>query len=123
MPKRKRPDVLRGNTYKIPMVCGNLFLRISKDKGDIIEVMGQLGKSGNCSNALLEGLCLSLSEAFKFEGMTVPEKIDMVEQIRNIRCSQQHKIAGGGEFKSCLDEIAKTLLKELEDEEEKKEKK
>ena len=79
-----------------------------------------MGKAGNCSNAWLEGLSCVFSEAFKFEGMTTDEKIDMVKQIQNIRCPQQQKIKGQKEFKSCLDEIATTLLKELEVEDAKK---
>lgn len=109
MPKKKRPHVLAGNTYKLPTPCGNLFLRINKDKGDIIEVMAQMGKAGNCSNAWLEGLCCVWSEAFKFDGITKEEKIDMIEQIRHIRCSQSHK-----NYKSCLDQMANVIIEELE---------
>ena len=115
MPKKKRPTVLQGKTYKIPTQCGNIFLRINKDNsGDVIEIMAQMGKAGCCSNAMLEGLSCVWSEAFKFEGMTKEEKIDMVEQILNIRCSQSFR-SKSTEFKSCLDEIAKVLLGELKE--------
>ena len=116
MPKKKRPPVLSGKTYKIPTPCGSIFLRINKDDtGDVVEIMAQMGKAGNCSNAWLEGLSCIWSEAFKFEGMTKDEKVDMVEQILNIRCAQSYR-SGTKQFKSCLDEISKTLINELEEE-------
>ena len=116
MPKKRRPAVLVGKTFKIPTSCGNLFLRVNKDDtGDIIEVFGSMGKGGNCSNAFLEAISYVCSEAFKFEGMTKEEKIDMIDQIVNIRCPQGFK-SRDREFKSCIDEMGVKILEELKEE-------
>jgi len=113
MPKRKRPPVLKGNTYKLRTDCGNLFLRVNKDGGDVIEIMAQMGKSGNCANAWLEALCLVWSEAFKFEGITIDEKKDLAKQIIGIHCPSVFMFEGK-KYKSCLDLVGQKILEELE---------
>ncbi len=120
MAKKKRPPVLEGKTYKIATNCGSLFLRINKDaSGDVIEIMAQMGKAGNCANAWLEGLCCVWSEAFKFEGLTLDEKEDMVKQIIGIHCPESFTWEGK-KYKSCLDAIGIKVLDELQEEKKKK---
>lgn len=119
MPKKKRPDVLIGNTYKCVTNCGNLFLRINNDKSDIIETMAQMGKAGNCANAWLEAICLVISETFKFEGITIGEKQDVAKQLIGIHCPESFDF-DGKKYKSCIDYIGNRLLSDLEEEKKKK---
>ena len=115
MPKKKRPPILEGKTYKIKTQCGNLFLRINRDEsGDIIEIMAQMGKAGNCANAWMEGLCCVWSEAFKFDGMTKEEKQDIVKQVIGIHCPENFTWEGE-KYKSCVDAMGRTILKEIDD--------
>ena len=113
MPKKKRPPVLKGKTYKVKTLCGNLFIRINKDKDDVIEVMAQMGKAGNCANCWLEAVGLVWSEAFKFEGITKEEKIDLAKQIVGIQCPEKFTWEWK-KYTSCIDCIGKLLVEELE---------
>jgi len=116
MPKKKRPTVLKGRTYKLKTNCGNLWLKVNKDDtGDVIEIMPAMGKAGNCANAKFETIGYLISEAFKFEGITQDEKIDMAKQMIGVHCPEPFTFEGK-RYKSCLDLMGQKIVDELEEE-------
>lgn len=121
MPKKKRPTVLKGRTYKLKTECGNFWLRINKDdNGDVVEVMPSMGKAGNCPNAKFETIGHLISEAFKFEGITQDERTDMAKQMIGIHCPQPFSFEGK-RYKSCIDLMGHKILEEIEEKKERKE--
>ncbi len=107
---RKRPDVLKGKTYKMPTGCGNLYVTINQDeKGRAFELFAEIGKAGGCAASQCQGIGRLISLALRC-GIE-PEEV--AKQLIGISC---HSPTGFGAAKitSCSDAIAKALKKHIE---------
>ena len=93
--------------------CGKLYLTINKQGGEIFEVFWRMGKSGQCVSARngFEGALLSKL----FQGDYT--KLQLIKFLQNhaleVNCGRPF-IDEGEKHHSCLDVIAKELIKQLE---------
>jgi ribonucleoside-diphosphate reductase alpha chain len=78
----KSPQVADSTRYRIPTGYGNLLVHVTEnDNGDIVEVVGQIGKSGGIMNSTIEAVGRLTSKSLQ-HGLP-PEEI--VSQLKNIR--------------------------------------
>jgi ribonucleoside-diphosphate reductase alpha chain len=110
---KKREPILHGTTKKIDTSCGKLYLTVNKQGGEIFEVYWRMGKSGHCISArnAFEGALLS-----KLFQSDMP-KCDIADFLLNhalgVNCGQPFT-EEGEKHASCLDVIAKELIKQIE---------
>lgn len=79
---RKRPDVVKGFTYKIKTSYGNLYVTINEDeKGEPFEIFTHMGKSGGFFAAKAEAISRLVSLALR-SGVSAR---DITSQIKGIR--------------------------------------
>jgi ribonucleoside-diphosphate reductase alpha chain len=59
---QSRDKELPGETHKVKVGCGTLYVTVNSKNGKVLEVIIQGGKSGGCTFATNEGLarCISL---------------------------------------------------------------
>lgn len=98
---RRRPEVTRGNTYRVATGCGNIYITINEDDEGICEVFASVGKSGGCATSQTEAIGRLLSYALRAGA----DPADLVEQLKNIACPSP-TVKGP---KSCADAIALVL--------------
>lgn len=108
---RPRPSVTYGNTEKVKIGCGNLYITVNSDENGICEVFTNLGRAGGCP---------SQSEATsRLISMALRSGIDVkaiVEQLKGIRChSTLRQMASNKEIKvlSCPDAIGRAIERSL----------
>jgi len=108
--KKSRPKVLEGKTVRVATGCGNLYVTVNRDGGEVFEVFAALGKAGTCAKVQSEALTRVITLALKF-GVPMEE---IVEEIENLICPSP-VWEGGKRILSCPDAIAKVLRSELEE--------
>jgi len=104
-PKR-RGDVTKGYTKKVPTGCGSLYVTLNEDEetGQLFEVFARIGKAGGCASSQSEAVGRLASMALR-AGMD-PEEV--IEQLRSISCHTP-AWSPGGKVMSCADAISKAL--------------
>ncbi len=115
MARKKRPEVLKGNTDKIKTGCGNLYLTLNQDdKGELYEVGARIGKSGSCARSLLEVISILSSIILQGE-----DRADIIKtfkkHLRDVNCGQEFR-EGDKRYGSCIDKIAQKVLVALKEE-------
>ena len=79
---RKRPDVMRGTTYKVPTAYGTMYLTVNDDEqGQPFELFITLGKTGGFFAAKTEAISRLASLALR-AGVKINEVIDELKGIR-----------------------------------------
>ncbi len=79
---RKRPDVMRGTTYKMTTAYGTMFVTINDDeRGKPYEIFTAIGKNGGFFAAKTEAISRLASLALR-SGIEVTEVIDQLKGIR-----------------------------------------
>ena len=104
MEMEKRPRVLGGKTIKRRTGCGNLYIIVNSNGGEIIEVFAKLGKAGGCATCQLEALTRCITLGLKF-GVPVAE---IVNELKELRCPNPDITPEGS--LSCPDAIARALV-------------
>lgn len=108
---RPRANITYGNTQKVKIGCGNLYITVNSDDDGICEVFTNLGRAGGC---------LSQSEATsRLISMALRSGIDVkaiVEQLKGIRChSTLRQMANNKDIKvlSCPDAIGRAIQRSI----------
>ncbi|MDO8470903.1 MAG: adenosylcobalamin-dependent ribonucleoside-diphosphate reductase [bacterium] len=79
---RKRPDMMKGNTYRVKTGYGTLYVTVNNDEqGTPFEVFATIGKSGGFFQEQSEGICRLISLALR-SGVKLEEVIDNIKGIR-----------------------------------------
>jgi hypothetical protein len=106
-----RPKVIQSKTEAITLDnCGTLYLTFGYQEdveGRVVEVMAIIGKTGICSNILLNSFAKAMSMLLQSPTprYKIVEKVK--KQFKGISCQN-------GKEKSCISLIAEKLIKELE---------
>ncbi len=101
----KRPRILEGKTVKIKLTTGNLYTTVNFDeKGKVIEVFLNLGKSGSEEKAFAEAIGRLIS-LYLQRGGDVKEVIDTLKDIKGAYVVWQE----GRPIYSVPDAVAKVL--------------
>ena len=100
---RPRPSITYGNTEKVRMGCGNLYITVNSDENGICEVFTNLGRAGGCpsqSEATSRLISMALRAGIDVESI--------VEQLKGIRC---HSTIRKKDLKvlSCPDAIGRAI--------------
>lgn len=108
---RPRATITYGNTEKVKIGCGNLYITVNSDDHGICEVFTNLGRAGGCP---------SQSEATsRLISMALRSGIDVkaiVGQLKGIRChSTLRQISSNKDIKvlSCPDAIGKAIERSI----------
>lgn len=105
---RKRPDTLRGVTYKMNTAYGHLYVTINEDDHGPFEVFASLGKTGGFFSAQTEAITRMISLALR-SNVSVDE---VVSQLKGIR-GPDVTFANGEMIFSLPDAIGKVLEKHM----------
>lgn len=105
MIKETRPKVLESTTTRVKTGCGNLYVIISHNGKDPLEIFASLGKAGGCATCQNEALTRSITLGLKY-GIPIGE---FITELRNLRCP--NPFPGEDGVLSCADGIAKVLEK------------
>lgn len=109
---RKRPDVVKGFTYKITTGQGDLFITINEDDKGMFEVFLQgVGKSGSYTAGYIEAIGRLVSTSLR-SGIEVEE---IIKQLQGIRTAQPAMNKGGVIVYSVPDAVAKILKRHVEE--------
>lgn len=100
---RARPTITYGNTEKVKIGCGNLYITVNSDENGICEVFTNLGRAGGCpsqSEATSRLISLALRSGIDVQSI--------VEQLKGIRC---HSTIRKKELRvlSCPDAIGRAI--------------
>jgi ribonucleoside-diphosphate reductase alpha chain len=111
---QKRPKQLEGQTFKITIGCGNLYVTVNTVDGKAFEVFAKLGKSGGCNACQLEALTRSISLGLR-AGIELEEYYD---HLKDIQCNVP-SFSDGVKIASCPDAIAQVIKNFIPKKEEK----
>jgi len=75
-----RPEVLEGQTWKVPTGHGNMYVNLNFHESRVVELFANIGKSGASTNAQIEALGRVISMALQHG---VPAS-DIAKQLRGI---------------------------------------
>ncbi len=79
---KERPRIMRGETYKVPLGYGNMYVTLNIDEdGRLFEVFARIGKTGGFFEAKAEAICRLVSLALR-SGVDVQEIIHQIKGIR-----------------------------------------
>lgn len=102
----ERDEICKGESRKMPLCCGNLYVTINNDESqeNIVEVFATLGKGGTCSSAMLEVIGRLISLCAR-AGIPIN---NIIKQLKGVSCGN---VSFGNGYKalSCPDAIAKAL--------------
>ena len=109
----KRPKEIPSTTYHIETNEGTLHLTIGTDNDRIIEVRGVIGKAGTYSNIWVDTLCKLIS--FYLQSPEPRYKIEkkLRLQFEDMSCGMEVFEWQGEKFKSVIDVIIKSVVKEV----------
>ena len=107
MSKAERTRVIGGLTVKVKTSCGNMYVQMNWQDGQLFEVFATLGKTGLCATSQSEALTRSITAGLR-SGVPVDEYI---EQLSNIRCPSPMPFPKEDAVSSCADAVSKTLAK------------
>jgi ribonucleoside-diphosphate reductase alpha chain len=106
---RKRPDAMRGTTYKVATAYGNLYITINDDEQDRpFEVFASIGKNGGFFGAQSEAICRMASLALR-SGIDPEEVANQLKGIRGPDVSWHN----GGQIHSLADAVGQILERHL----------
>lgn len=100
---RPRPNITYGNTEKVKIGCGNLYITVNSDEKGICEVFTNLGRAGGCpsqSEATSRLISLALRSGIEVKSI--------VEQLKGIRCHSTIR-KKGLKVLSCPDAIGRAI--------------
>lgn len=106
---KERPRELIGNTYKVIVGCGTIYVTVNHDDTGVIEIFSRLGKAGQCGASQTEALCRAVSIGLR-AGVDVQSYI---KQLIGIRCPKEFWDEGKLVL-SCADGIARAIKKEVD---------
>ena len=110
-----RPDTLSGSTTKIKTNCGNFYLTMNLNEGELYEVKMDMGKSGNCAKGMLSAISILYSILLQL-GATKEILVKTIKRhLLGVSCGQDF-YHDKKRHLSCLDWAAKQILKELKEE-------
>jgi ribonucleoside-diphosphate reductase alpha chain len=108
----KRPEVLRGNTRRLNTPCGSFYLMINSHDDKPVEIQMTIGKSGNCVRTAFQIIGILVSMLLQ-KGFERKEIIDIFDRhLKEANCGNKVYYKGE-EYHSCLDYMAKQVLKQL----------
>lgn len=99
---------MAGETHRIRMDCGNIYITLNKKYGEPFEIICRVGKAGNCQGALLEGIGRLSSIALR-SGV---HKKTIIKTLREINCTGKPAGDPSATPASCLDALATILEKD-----------
>lgn len=105
----KRPKEIESKTEDVKLECGNLHLTFGYQEeveGKVVEVRAVIGKSGVCGNILLDSFSKAISMLLQSPMPRYKIVGKIKKQFKGVICAQGQR--------SCVNEIAERLLKELE---------
>jgi ribonucleoside-diphosphate reductase alpha chain len=105
---RKRSDVLRGRTSRLPTGCGNLYVTINDEGEGPFELFAQIGKAGGCAASQAEAIGRLVSLALRAN----VDPSSIARQLRGVRCPSP-AWDNGKIVMSCADGISKALERHL----------
>lgn len=106
---RKRPDVMRGSTYKVTTAYGKMYVTVNDDdQGQPYELFATLGKTGGFFAAKTEAMSRLASLALR-SGIRPEEVIDQMKGIRG----PSPIWSDGGMILSVPDAIAQVLERHI----------
>jgi len=107
----KRPEALRGFTYRITCGCGTIYVTINENDDKPFEVFINFGKSGKCANITLDALAITISHGLR-AGVPLEEYL---RAFRGYSC--ELRIPGirnkGTSISSCVDAVAQVFQRYL----------
>ncbi len=112
MGKAERPVKSPSVTERVRTGCGNMYVTMTFQKGNPMEVFGMLGKSGTCARSYAAAMTRCVSIGLRY-GIPIDE---FIHQLSDIRCPAQIW-ADGEHVKSCPDAVAlgvKQILERIE---------
>lgn len=107
---RKRPDVLRGKSYRIETGQGRMYVTVNRDEGQLFEVFLHIGKAGSDTRADGEAIARLASLLFRRD---CPVE-EIIGQLDDIKGSSPVWFKGRQIF-SIADALAKVLVHAVED--------
>ena len=108
MEKQPRPKILPGKSVKVKTGCGNLYITLNKNDGELFEVFATLGRSGGCAMAQNEALTRMITLSLR---CGVPKE-EIIKQLVGIQCPNPVMFPGKERVLSCPDAIAKAIKEE-----------
>lgn len=107
----KRPEALRGFTYRITCGCGTIYVTINENDDKPFEVFINFGKSGKCANITLDAIAITISHGLR-AGVHLEE---YMRAFRGYSC--ELRIPGvrnkGTPILSCVDAVAQVFQRYL----------
>jgi ribonucleoside-diphosphate reductase alpha chain len=102
--KKKRPKITNGITERLRLTCGNMYITINYNDGEIFEVFATIGKAGGCTTCQLYALTTAVTMGIRYG---VP--IDVyIKKLAGSRCPSI-STEDGVEYLSCVDAIGQVL--------------
>lgn len=101
---RKRPAITRGETHKISIGCGDMYVTVNEDEKGLCEVFISVGKSGGC----VASQCEAIGRMISLSVRSSVQLSKVIDQLKGIRCPSP-TLNSGGSVLSCADAIGKVL--------------
>lgn len=93
--------------------CGTLHLTLCWQDKRLIEVRGMIGRAGTCCNTFLNSICIILSILLQSDMARYKIIKKLKKQFVEVNCGQDF-IWQEKTYKSCVDLVAQSVIKELE---------
>ena len=104
--KKPRPKITNGITEKVKLTCGNMYVTINYNDGEIFELFATIGKSGGCTACQLYALTTAVTMGIRYG---VPLDV-YIRKLVGARCPSI-SIEDGVTYLSCVDVIGQLLDK------------